>query len=918
MLIHRVFDLQIVHEKYYMEKYVQKAEKEVYTSGTRGEIKDCNGKVLAYNKLAYSVVIEDKLENSKTKNQQLNKIIADTIELVEKNKVTVSNDFPIQLDKNGNLTYSFSSDSAKKTFLINIYGKQEYDKKPTEYQNASATEVYNYLIGSKKYEIDQKTYSKEQSIKILRIRYDLSLNNYSKYITTTIASNVNDAVVAAIYENENDLLGVSISEDTVRVYNDAKYFAPIIGYTGRISEDQLAEYVSKKKNYINTDVVGKSGIEASMENRLQGKKGYKKIFVDSTGTVVGEIENKESKPGNDVYLTIDRDLQIATYNLLEQKIAGILISNIVNHDVKKVQNSDEAPIQIGVKDVYYQLINNNVVDITKLNTKNASPNSKRIYSKFNQKLSAVITQLNQQLISSNPETIKGSGDEYQEYQFYIYDLLENNNLLLSSKIDKNNDSVYQKYYKGTISMKEFLTYAIRNEWINIPELHLDAQYTDTNDIYQALLKKTSSLLKKDTGFAKIIYNYMVHDGTVSGSEVCLLLYDQKILKYNNEWYNKLSAGNSNVAYNFIRQQLSDLTITPAQIALDPCSGSVVITDPNTGNVKAMVTYPSYDNNNLSGQVDTEYWQKLTSDKSSPLVSRSTQSNIAPGSTFKPISAIAGLEEGVITTGSYINCTGVFDAIKPSPKCWIYPSAHGSLNVTKAIGVSCNFFFYDVGYRLSAVSSDTISNDKGLSRIEKYAKQFGLTSKSGVEVTESSPHFSTTDAVRSAIGQGSHAYTNVQMARYVNTLANRGKNYKLTLISKVENNNGKVIYKKKPVLQNTVNISDSTWNAVYEGMKSVTKANGTVGDVFEDLGIEVAGKTGTAQENKKRYDHGLFIGFAPADNPKMAISVTIPNADSSSYPAEVARDVLKYQNGKLKLKDIQNGKASIPTSDRVSD
>ena len=338
----------------------------------------------------------------------------------------------------------------------------------------------------------------------------------------------------------------------------------------------------------------------------------------------------------------------------------------------------------------------------------------------------------------------------------------------------------------------------------------------------------------------------------------------------------------------------------------------------------MVTYPSYDNNQLSGSVNQEYWNKLRDDLSTPLYNRSTQTRIAPGSTFKPVSAVTGLETGVLSSPSEtITTKGVYDTIASKPKCWYYPYNHGTINVNQAICVSCNYFFYEVGHRLSATKdndgNEIYSDSAGVEQLRKFGEQFGLTSTSGVEITESDPHFSTEDSVRSAIGQGSHSFTNTQLARYVTTLANQGNDYKLTLMSKVENSKGKVIYKKEPDLVNKISIKQTTWDAVKDGMIRVTSsADGTVADVFSDLDYKVAGKTGTAQQNKSRYDHALFIGYAPADNPKYAMSCMIPYGDSSSYPAEVAHDVLQYLDGKLSLKKILKSKANTPTSDKVSD
>ena len=369
-------------------------------------------------------------------------------------------------------------------------------------------------------------------------------------------------------------------------------------------------------------------------------------------------------------------------------------------------------------------------------------------------------------------------------------------------------------------------------------------------------------------------------------------------------YNTLSTFDKYQTFRFIVKQIKELKITPAQIALDPCSGSVVITDPRNGDVRAMVTYPSYDNNMLSGSVDSEYWAKLVDDQSDPLYNRATQGATAPGSTFKMTTALASLSEGIITPGSTVDDTGVFKKITPSPKCWIYPKGtHGYQNVSEALANSCNYFFYEMGYRLGKSNGTAYDSAVGLDKMEKYATKLGLNMKSGVEITEREPHFSTESAVHSAIGQGSNAYTPAQLARYVSTVANGGKNYNLTLLDKVKSRKGKLVLNNKAKMTNKVEASQSTWNAIHSGMRQVV-TSGTVRNYFTDTKITFAGKSGTAQENLHRNSHALFVAYAPYDNPKIAISTVLPFANSSHDSAELAKNCVQYYYGELTDKDLK--------------
>lgn len=918
VLMIRIFNVQIVNGEYYLENYIQMAEREVLTSGTRGIIYDRNGEVLAYNKLAYAIEIEDDISDStEDKDKKLNEIIAKTINIITSNGDKLINDFPIILNTNNEFEFSVSSDNERLRFLRDIYGKKsisELDTKKEMLSASTADDVMKYLCGKKMFDISDE-YDKAEQIKIAMVRYNLSLNRYQKYISTKIASNVSEETVAAIYEAQAELKGVTVSEETVRVYNDSVYFAHILGYTGTISEDQLAELNSDGGNYISSDVVGKSGIEKEMESYLQGTKGKSTIFVDNTGRILENVSKTDAKAGNDVYLTLDAKLQKAGYTILEQKLAGILYSKIVNYDV--TPSEDMKTIPIPVKDVYYQIINNNVVDLNKFGLDSASDNEKNIYAKFVSKQSDVINWVYSELTTDTPEALSTLPKENNTYLSYIYTKLADTEGIINKKSIDSEDETYQKWTNETISLREFLLYAISKNWINTSKIFdsSEVKYSDTDEIYNKLVEHIYNSLPTDTGFSKKIYYYLIYSGSISGNQVCMLLYDQNVLEYDEAAYTALRSGSS--AFEFIREQIKQIKITPAQLALDPCSGSLVVTDTDTGDVLALVTYPSYDNNKLSGSVDAVYWKQLNSDLSLPLYNRATQTRTAPGSTFKMLSAITGLEEGYLTPGRTITDLGEFKKITPSPKCWRYPGNHGSINVSQALEYSCNYFFYEVGYELSIDEHGGFSSDLGLSKLKKYGAQLGLTTKSGVEIEENEPLFSTDNSVRSAIGQGSNSFANIQLARYVNTVANSGHNYQLTLLNKVTDTDGNLIKQYETTLTNTTNFSQSTWDAVHYGMRLVI-TGGTAKATFNGFQINVAGKSGTAQENKLRSNHSVFVAYAPYENPEIALSVLIPNGESSGYTAEVVRDTIKYYYGLTTDEELYGGIASIPTSGVTND
>lgn len=892
--------MQIVNETFYMSTYIQQAERTVYKSGTRGKILDSKGKVLAYDELAYVVTFEDKLDSSDTKNQQMNDITYKAINLIEKYGDKVIVDFPIIINDDGKWEMSFTSDAAKTLFLENIFG-ENITVDGRDYSNASAGEIINYLKNDF-FEIEGN-FDNEMLLKIMSIRYNVYCNSYRKYVATTIAKDVSDKTVIAISENESELTGVTVEEKTIRKYNDSLYFAPILGYTGTISDSQLEEYNADGKEYISSDVVGKAGIESAMEEELQGKRGEQTIFVDKTGKVLSTISSTEPSAGNDVYLTIDSKLQAAAYKLLEKKIASILISEIVNYHFDEDNQTDEDIHYIPIRKVYSQLVTNNVVSLSHL-SKKSSDNEAKVYRKYKDSLEVAVEKLSNQL-SSDGKKYNDLNDEYKEYYDYIYDLLKNDGILLSSSINTE-DKTYLNYVDGKISMNDFIRYAIKQNWISLDNLEVSDSYLSSDETYNIIVEHILNDLKSNTAFGKKVVHYRIYDGTIHGSEICMLLYDQKILEMNEKTYNQLATYDSSVSYHFIIDQIKKLNITPAQLALDPCSGSVVITDPNTGDIRAMVTYPSYDNNMLSGTVDPDYWTKLVEDQSSPLYNRATQGASAPGSTFKMCTAMTAMEEDVVGQYETIYAKGIYEEIKPSPKCWIYGknsrATHGHINIMGALAESCNYFFYEMGHRLGTNGKDNYDSAYGLKRMEKYATELGLNMHSGVEITEREPHFSTESAIHSAIGQGSNAYTPVQLARYVSTIANGGKNYELTLIDKVTSSQGKLVYQNDSKLTNTVQASESTWNAIHTGMRQVV-TEGTVDDYFKDTDIKIAGKSGTAQENKRRNSHSLFVAYAPYNDPEIAVSAVIPFGNSSHDSAELAKNVIQYYYGELKDKDI---------------
>lgn len=397
---------------------------------------------------------------------------------------------------------------------------------------------------------------------------------------------------------------------------------------------------------------------------------------------------------------------------------------------------------------------------------------------------------------------------------------------------------------------------------------------------------------------------MLLNDKITGKQICMLICEQDAADVSIEDEEALYSGRI-TAYDFMKNRIDNLDITPAQLALDPCNAAVVITDVNTGEVLAMVSYPGYDNNKMANSIDAEYYAQLNADKSNPQYNYATQSALAPGSTFKMVSATAGLMENIITLNDTVRCVGTFTEITPSPRCWKLVG-HGSENVTSAIKDSCNYFFYNVGYQLST-RTGTYDEDAGLNTLYQYADLYGLTEKSGVEIAEESPHVSDEDPVRSAIGQGSNSYTVVGLSRYVTTIANSGTCYNLTLLDKVTDSDGNVLQEFDAEVRNTIDMPQSYWNAIHLGMRQVVENK----SYFGDLAVNVAGKTGTAEQIKTRANHALFVCYAPYENPEISVVTRIPFGYSSDYAAQVTRDIIKYYYGLAEEEELITGTADTP-------
>ena len=910
----RLFVLQIIKGDYYQDNYNLRIEKTTSIDAVRGNIYDRNGQLLAYNELNYSITIEDSgtYVSTRAKNAALNEIIAKVVIAIDKNGDEFYNDFGITYD-DGSFEYLNSGTSLLR-FKADVFGHSSIsdlaynDKYSIDEAECSADEMMTYLYT--RYSISED-YDEEVRYKIAVVRYNISQNSYQKYITTVISNNVSDASVAFVMENSSELTGVAVEEKYTRTYVDGPAFANVIGYTGKISTDEYnaALEADPDSDISLTDYVGKAGIEQYMNDELSGTKGYSTIFVDNVGNTIYEADYVASTSGNDVYLSIDKDLQVAVYNILEQELAGIIYSKLVNE--KTYTTSKSSDIMIPIYDVYYSFIDNNLIKTSHFTKKDATPLEQQVYETFTSCKESALSGISNMLSSEHGTVYNQLSDEYQAYSTYIVTMLKSKGIFLTDKIDSESET--QKLWTSEeLSVNDYLVYAIENNWIDITAFSSPEKYIDTDETYDYLVDYVLSEFENDSSFDEIVYKYAILADKITGRQLCAILYDQGVLEYDEETRNGLVNGSVD-PYYFVCEKIKNLELTPGQLALDPCSASCVVMDSESGEILALVSYPGYDNNILANASDSSYYSYLSLNSANPLYNYATQQRTAPGSTFKPMISAAALAEGVITTTTTIRDEGVFTKVSNQPRCWAYPSStHGNINVSEALRDSCNYFFYEVGYRFAG--SENYNDSKGIKTIQEYASAFGLDRDTGIEIPESTSKIATEYPVMAAIGQSDNNITTIALARYATAITNGGSVYDLTLLDKTCDSDGNELETYSPELTNTIDfLSSSQWDAIHYGMRLVAQNLSS----FDNMEIAVAGKTGTAQQVSNRPNHALFIGYAPYDNPEITLAVRIAYGYTSHNASDVAADVFSYYFGLSD--DVINGQAtSVDTTNTVTD
>ena len=429
-------------------------------------------------------------------------------------------------------------------------------------------------------------------------------------------------------------------------------------------------------------------------------------------------------------------------------------------------------------------------------------------------------------------------------------------------------------------------------------------------VFEEYLKGTDGIKQVDMNVDGAITNEYISEEAVAGSDVILTI-DANLQK---------------VAEDALKQNIEDIAAGKYGEKYDAEAGAVVVMNVNTGEVLAMASYPDYNPEKYSEEYDAN-------DETGKYVNRAISTEKAPGSKFKMVVASAALDTGEITPSTRINDSGIYP-YGDGQACWYYRSygvGHGYLNLTQAIKYSCNYFFYDLGYRM------------GIDTISKYASYYGLGKRTGIELIgetdgivasreyANSIGYNTwypADTLSAAIGQSFNQFTPIQMARYISMVANGGKNIDVSIIKSIVNPDGTEVSKEEieSFVKDTVgteneltedlDISEENLDAIRRGMKGVTsEPGGTAYSTFADFDIDIAGKTGSAQTGVEGEADGWFVGFAPFDEPEIAVVVLVEKAGSGGYTADVARAIMEEYFG-MNSEEITEDKSAESSIESV--
>ncbi len=881
-----VYQIQILNAAHYQEIAAENTYEQQPIQGIRGEIFDRYGRPLAINTTTLSLYYLPDSDNT-----DLNASIIYLLEILEENgdEISLEQIFPINYDVNTGFYFIDGFDVAVNeiglyNFLAEIFNSSR-DELSAEQKKVTANEAFQYIVDTT-FELPASE-DIETLLQMAQIRYAIFCGRWDPTVPVLIAKNISDKTQAAIMERRSDFVGFTVETQYTREYPTGELFAHIVGYAGHINEDELTERI--EMGYDANDIIGKTGIELRYENELRGSEGLLRIELDGeTGSRVNEITLIPAEQGNSIFLTLDQDLQKQAYDALYDQIKSLLISKITG--ISSDASSDEGETY-SLQDVYCALIDNHFVPISRIES-SENDFARTLKDIYDEQSESNLAQLESMILDS--QTIFRYYPEIQQniYNLMIESMRDNGHL---SYEYRNDEDFYIAYASGGKTTRDFFEFCLNHGYLDQYIYDLENE-TDMDKMISAILSIEFDNLRRNTEYKKCIYRYILEHHLYSDASFLYLMYEEGLLSNDDGSKEEVLSGNLSVLSCIIQKIQAD-EITPADLNLDPCSGSVVLTDCNSGEVLAMVSYPSYDPNLFLNS--SAYYNQIVLDNSGPLTFRALYEMRAIGSTYKMCTAITGLDLGYIdeTTTiydyySYPNVNSV-----TQPVCWSEVS-HGYTTVITALDHSCNYFFYELGYLLSDPKPNREFDDAvGLKKLATYAEKLGLATPTGIEIGEGAPQTSDQDAVRSSIGQGTNAFSAANVNRYTCTLANEGLVYDLFMVDAIHSAQGEVLFETEPRLVSDTRIQPEIYEIVKEGMRMVvTDEHKEEFSTLEAAGMKTAGKTGTAQESEDRPDHSYFTGYASYESPEITVTVVIPYGGGSSNAIPVFRDVVANYYG----------------------
>lgn len=885
IIVIRLFSLQVVKGEEYQQALKASVIQELSIPASRGVIYDRYGRPLATNQVAFSLKLDDSIKVAfSDRGYVLEKLISN----YGGESGVISDDLPIS--KNAPYSFTFSGENEEKEWKtsIGLKGKQ------LEY---SAEQTLKYLI--EKYNVPDN-FSEEDKRRMISCALNLSDKNLMIFSLIEILDRNGETIV--------DDLPVSQSQPYTFLFDGNESKEKDWKESVGMEDDELNYTAAESMEYIYELFEIPDNISDGMKRKIAAiryslylvrYRKYQPVTVAlniSEKTVAAVEENNQLFPG----VTIDTDS-------LRKYPFGKYFSHILGY-IRKISDSEYEEYR------QYGYSNSDII---------GKSGVERLYElQLNGDDGEMMVEVDASGRRINTIQTKQpvSGDNVfltvdQKLQTAAYDYLED--ALTDVLINKLRASSLKD---SPISLKEFFSSLARCNTISINKI-MEAADGEQLAVKEYLLEVYPDISLADSEGKEAAVNVFINginNGDISSRSLLLILIEQGKITADEDYIRRIENGLI-TPLSVVIEKLRSGELTPADTDLDPCSGSVVVSSVESGEVLALVTYPSYDNNRFVNTFDNDYYYYLMEHPSTPMVNRPLTQKKAPGSTFKMITALAGLEEGIITPTTLIQDQGVFTkAKKPYARCWIYSGSgrtHSLINVSTALEVSCNYFFYETAYRMG--NQDEGTTAQGIATLNKYMEAFGLNASSGIEIGDSQPNmaspeykeesvkwqnpdattsqtrWSDGDTIRAAIGQSVNNYAPIHINKYITTLANGGTRYTTHIINRVESFGGETVEQKEPVVEEAMDFAPENMEAVHKGMLLVTQGtSGTLRGVFSGFPVDVAAKSGTAQENLSRSSHTWFTGFAPYDEPQIAVTVMIPFGESSGSPAAVvAREII---------------------------